>query len=187
MSFSAGVSFLFLTGQPGAGKSTWGRGVADAFGWSYVSIGDRLRKSGYAAELVDRPFGPDEVVSEIVAGVVGGPPGAVVDGYPRKASQVFELERLRDLAGVAVRVVWFEVPELTVLARYANAEYLMSPASGKYGPEGDTCPAGGVYSLPLAAHYREKRAGQQSALRGARSALEECGFPMVYRGLEVAR
>lgn len=179
------MSTLFVSGDPGSGKSTWARGLAEAVGWAYLSTGDELRRRGQAARLASEPFGDDGLVRSIVEEALRGPPGCVVDGFPRKPEQVQLIEHWVRSWKVQARVVWFEASVGQVLARYSAAGYARSARSGKYGPRGEVCPAGGVYELPISEHYMEKRSGQEASLGATLELLSFVDIPLVVRGREL--
>jgi adenylate kinase family enzyme len=168
---------FFVSGDSGAGKSTWIERQLLG-GWAVrptlLSVGDRLRqlegekvRRGSAVPLASAAWGDDDVASSLVAQALAElKPGGVlvVDGFPRRPAQVAVCEWLaREVHHVGV--VWLVVEPEVALARYAAAGFKRSPVSGKYGPEGELCPLGGRFTEPLEEHYLEKRRLQSSDLQ----------------------
>ena len=83
---------IVLMGPPGAGKGTQAVRLVDAFGMTHLSSGDIFRAekaSGselgqqLASYMDDGMLVPDEVVVEMMAGVIGRIDGALMlDGFP---------------------------------------------------------------------------------------------------------
>ncbi len=97
---------LLILGPPGAGKGTQAVRVAEHFGIPAISTGDIFR-----ANIRDRtPLGqkvksiidageyvPDELTNDLVRDRLGQPDareGFLLDGYPRTAAQVVELDEI---------------------------------------------------------------------------------------------
>lgn len=90
---------VILTGRPGSGKGTQAKRLAERFGWTHFSTGDRLKalrdgegpvaasiKETYDAGLLT----PDWFANYLFEGEVLNLPadaGIVCDGYPRTAAQ----------------------------------------------------------------------------------------------------
>jgi adenylate kinase len=94
---------LILMGPPGAGKGTQARFVAEHFGIPAISTGDIFRANvsqgtplGVEAKrFMDAgEYVPDEVTNGMVRDRLAQPDAAafVLDGYPRTADQVAELD-----------------------------------------------------------------------------------------------
>ena len=97
---------LVILGPPGAGKGTQSKLIAAKFGIPAISTGDIFRSN--IAEgtslglLVDGlvksgKYVPDEVTNDLVRDRLGHPdctPGFLLDGYPRTAAQVDELDTM---------------------------------------------------------------------------------------------
>lgn len=94
---------LVIMGPPGAGKGTQATLIAEHFGIPHISTGEIFRRNvGEGTELgttakayMDRgEYVPDEVVNAMVADRLGqddAGKGFLLDGYPRTAAQVAEL------------------------------------------------------------------------------------------------
>lgn len=170
---------LFVSGEAGAGKSTavssWvSRGVPR------LSVGDELRALG--AVEPSRGFGDDDTVRSLVSAFLGmSLAPSVVDGYPRRPHQVAEMLDILTGDGEVVpfraEVWWFVLPVEEAVARYEARSFAWSPRSGKIGPRGASCPAGGVYSEPVGALFRRRRRQQELELALTLAELRqlECG------------
>jgi adenylate kinase len=113
---------LLILGPPGAGKGTQARLIAERFGIPAISTGDIFR-----ANVRDRtPLGvkvkaimdagdyvPDELTNQLVRDRLAEPDatdGFLLDGYPRTADQVRELDTILEQQGHPLQ----HVLELTV-------------------------------------------------------------------------
>ncbi|MGO1173763.1 MAG: adenylate kinase [Actinomycetaceae bacterium] len=113
---------LVLLGPPGAGKGTQAGRVSDALGVPAISTGDIFRANVAAqTELGKRAqrymdageYVPDEVTNEMVRDRLAesdAARGFLLDGYPRTADQVTELDEMLRAAGTTLDAV----AELTV-------------------------------------------------------------------------
>ena len=128
---------VVLFGPPGVGKGTQGGRLAAALGVPAVSTGDLFRahvRNG--TELGDRlsaliasgDYVPDSVTNTMLAERLAEPDvagGFLLDGYPRTADQVAELDRLLALSGTTLDAVVLlaapdEVLEERLLKRAAD-------------------------------------------------------------------
>jgi adenylate kinase len=113
---------LLILGPPGAGKGTQAKRIADQFGIPAISTGDifraNIKNRTELGLLVDEivksgKYVPDEVTNDLVrnrlleADCAGG---FLLDGYPRTAAQVEELDSMLASHGHALDAVL----ELTV-------------------------------------------------------------------------
>ncbi len=113
---------LIIVGPPGAGKGTQAARIAEAYAIPAVSTGDIFRSNikngtelGKQVQeiLASGAYVPDEVTNAIVRDRLEQPDAAsgfLLDGYPRTAAQVDELDRMLADAGHALDAVL----ELTV-------------------------------------------------------------------------
>lgn len=104
---------LLIMGPPGAGKGTQAVGLAEHIGGAHISTGDIFRENvakqtelGRTAEeyMSAGKYVPDEITNAMVRDRLGQPDAAsfVLDGYPRTAEQVAELDDI--LAGIGARL-----------------------------------------------------------------------------------
>ena len=128
---------VVLFGPPGVGKGTQGGRLAAALGVPAVSTGDLFRahvRNGtelgnrLSALIASGDYVPDSVTNSMLAerlaeaDVAGG---FLLDGYPRTADQVAELDRLLALSGTSLDAVVLlaapdEVLEERLLKRAAD-------------------------------------------------------------------
>lgn|GEM_PF-5932387 len=174
------VGVHFVTGDPGAGKSTWARRFAEENRIAYLSTGDAIRKAGLGHTLSEGDFGPDDVVCEAVERFVSDHYNCVIDGYPRRPKQVRELCALMGQEqGRDHRVIYFRVDPVVAVHRYLSLGWMRSVASGAYGPAGERCPADGLYQMAdIAEHYATRRAKQDRDIRETLQELGRCGVPV---------
>lgn len=108
---------VVLFGPPGVGKGTQGGRLAVALGVPAISTGDLFRahvKNGtelgtrLSALIAAGDYVPDSITNTMLAERLAEPDAAVgflLDGYPRTADQVAELDRLLALAGTSLDAV----------------------------------------------------------------------------------
>jgi adenylate kinase len=113
---------LVILGPPGAGQGTQSKRIAARFGIPAISTGDIFRSNISERTplglLVDElvksgKYVPDEVTNDLVRARLRDEdckPGFLLDGYPRTAAQVEELDVMLAEVGTALDVVL----ELTV-------------------------------------------------------------------------
>src|SRR5262245_3554268 len=113
---------LLIMGPPGAGKGTQAVGLAQRIGGAHISTGDIFRENvanptelGQSAQQHTEAatYGPDEVTNAMVRGRLKQP-GAesfVLDGYPRTADQVDELDAILGGLGAKLDAVLLLVVE----------------------------------------------------------------------------
>jgi adenylate kinase len=113
---------LIILGPPGAGKGTQAKRIAAKFGIPAISTGDIFRANiserTELGVLVDEivkagKYVPDEVTNDLVRNRLleaDCEPGFLLDGYPRTAAQVDELDSMLATNGHVLDVVL----ELTV-------------------------------------------------------------------------
>lgn len=115
---------VVLFGPPGVGKGTQGGRLAAALGVPAISTGDLFRahvKNGtelgrrLSALIASGDYVPDSVTNTMLAERLAEPDatgGFVLDGYPRTADQVAELDRLLAQAQVTLdAVLLLEAPD----------------------------------------------------------------------------
>lgn len=110
-------------GPPGAGKGTQAVGLAERIGGAHISTGDIFRENvanetelGQSAKryMDAGRYVPDEVTNAMVRSRLAEPDAAafVLDGYPRTADQVEELDDILDSLGAKLdAVVLLTVPD----------------------------------------------------------------------------
>ena len=108
---------LLLIGAPGAGKGTQAVKLAEAFGIPAISTGDIFRHNvknetelgKLAKSFMDKgEYVPDSVTNDLVRDRLthdDAKPGFLLDGYPRTADQVVELDGMLSAAGTALDAV----------------------------------------------------------------------------------
>lgn len=108
---------LLLIGAPGAGKGTQAVKLADTFGIPAISTGDIFRHNvknetelgKLAKSYMDRgEYVPDSVTNDLVRDRLthdDAKPGFLLDGYPRTADQVVELDSMLSDSGTQLDAV----------------------------------------------------------------------------------
>ncbi|MEN9715094.1 MAG: hypothetical protein RJA35_561 [Actinomycetota bacterium] len=108
---------LLLIGAPGAGKGTQAVKLAETFGIPAISTGDIFRHNvknetelgKLAKSFMDRgEYVPDSVTNDLVRDRLthdDAKPGFLLDGYPRTADQVVELDSMLSDAGTKLDAV----------------------------------------------------------------------------------
>ena len=108
---------LLLIGAPGAGKGTQAVKLAETFGIPAISTGDIFRHNvknetelgKLAKSFMDRgEYVPDSVTNDLVRDRLShddAKPGFLLDGYPRTADQVVELDSMLSDAGTQLDAV----------------------------------------------------------------------------------
>ncbi len=108
---------LLLIGAPGAGKGTQAVQLAETFGIPAISTGDIFRYNvknetelgKLAKSFMDRgEYVPDTVTNDLVRSRLAEPDAAagfLLDGYPRTAEQVTELDGMLETAGTQLDAV----------------------------------------------------------------------------------
>jgi adenylate kinase len=111
------VTRLLLIGAPGAGKGTQAVKLAETFGIPAISTGDIFRDNvknetalgKLAKSFMDRgEYVPDSVTNDLVRDRLtqaDAKSGFLLDGYPRTADQVVELDSMLTDAGTALDAV----------------------------------------------------------------------------------
>jgi adenylate kinase len=111
------VTRLLLIGAPGAGKGTQAVQLAETFGIPAISTGDIFRYNvknetelgKLAKSFMDRgEYVPDSVTNDLVRSRLDeadAADGFLLDGYPRTAEQVVELDGMLAAAGTQLDAV----------------------------------------------------------------------------------
>jgi len=111
------VTRLLLIGQPGAGKGTQAAKLAEAFKIPAISTGDIFRENvknetelgKQAKSVMDRgEYVPDSLTNALVRDRLDwddAKDGFLLDGYPRTADQVEELDRILSDKGESLSAV----------------------------------------------------------------------------------
>lgn len=103
-------------GPPGAGKGTQAVGLAERIGGAHISTGDIFRENvanetelgRTAKQYMDAgQYVPDEITNAMVRDRLAQPDAEsfVLDGYPRTADQVAELDDVLDTLGAKLDAV----------------------------------------------------------------------------------
>ena len=112
-----GIGAVILFGPPGAGKGTQARKIAARYGIPQISTGDMIRDEiRRGTELGKKALGEisagrlvaDELVNGLAASRLAQPDcrrGFLLDGYPRTAGQVGEVDQLLESLGHRTTVV----------------------------------------------------------------------------------
>lgn len=142
------AQILIFLGPPGAGKGTQSRVVATELGIPHISTGDILREAvrkktglGLAAKAkMDKgELVPDAVISPIVEERLARPDcreGAILDGFPRTATQAHFLDGILERTGLG---------EPLVLNIQVETESVIKRLAGRR-----TCPScGEIYNIFL--------------------------------------
>ncbi|WP_313555131.1 adenylate kinase [Miniimonas arenae] len=127
------MSRLVIMGPQGSGKGTQAARIAEALGIPAISTGDIFRaniKGGTELGQLARSYSdrgelvPDEVTNAMVRDRLSQPDavgGFLLDGYPRNAAQVTELDAILAEHGVALdAVIELAVPTEELLERLAH-------------------------------------------------------------------
>lgn len=186
-----------LLGPPGSGKSTQAELLKKALGLVHIDIGSELR----AAAEEDTPFGhtlndtinrrrelvSDEVMAAILKKALSRVPetiGVLIDGAPRRASQIDEVLRVIRASGRTIaKVIFISLSEEESVERiskrylcfgcrqpYIFGKDIFSPdtacsvCGGKIGQRKDDTPAGvrkryGIFhseTLPVIEHFEKE-------------------------------
>jgi adenylate kinase len=107
---------LLIMGPPGAGKGTQAVGLAERIGGAHISTGDIFRENvanetelgTTAKQYMDAgKYVPDEITNAMVRDRLKQPDAAsfVLDGYPRTADQVDELDAILSDMGAKLDAV----------------------------------------------------------------------------------
>ena len=108
---------LLLIGAPGAGKGTQAVKLSETFGIPAISTGDIFRHNvknetelgKLAKSFMDRgEYVPDSVTNDLVRDRLShddAKPGFLLDGYPRTADQVVELDSMLSDSGTQLDAV----------------------------------------------------------------------------------
>jgi adenylate kinase len=121
---------VLLFGPPGSGKGTQAAFIADRFGIAAISTGELFRSECSAGSrlgklacsiLASGHLVPDEVVNEMLAGVLAQPrcrEGFLLDGYPRTVAQAEFLSVLLQRRGLPEPIVLhLDVPASKLVPR----------------------------------------------------------------------
>lgn len=124
---------LILVGPPGAGKGTQASIVSEKLNIPAISTGeifrDEIAKGSDVGEIAaryihDGNLVPDEVTNEILRRRLAEPDtanGFLLDGYPRTADQVEELDKILDEMGTHIdAIVELAIPDEEISARLLN-------------------------------------------------------------------
>ncbi len=124
---------VVLFGPPGVGKGTQGGRLAAALGVPAISTGDLFRAhvangtdlgKRLSALIAAGDYVPDSITNSMLAERLAEPDAAggfLLDGYPRTADQVAELDRLLARSGTSLdAVLLLAAPDEVLLDRLAK-------------------------------------------------------------------
>jgi adenylate kinase len=125
--------YLILLGEPGTGKGTQAKVLAEKRAWLHLSTGEMLRDNvanktelGKAAKTyMDRgALVPDDLVIEMLVERIGqkdASSGFVLDGFPRTVAQAQALDQALEGAGKSVDLaVHISVPDDEIVRRLSG-------------------------------------------------------------------
>lgn len=166
-----------ITGDPGAGKSTLARALAEALGASVWSAGDAARA---LSREVQRgvAWGPEEEMRALMRRAVEAATGPLIlDGWPRRPGQA---QALLEAAGDRwTMTLILRAPAELVLARYrAKGQRMRCPECGWRG-DARRCPLCESLTEDIAHWYTKRRAAQAEELEAALEEVSE----MAKRGM----
>ncbi len=147
------VPVLVVFGCPGAGKGSLAGFLAEDHGFAHLSTGAMMRAWATAGDSPEQlklraglkvgQYGSDElaakIVFETIAGLPGGTPAVILDGYPRNPAQ---LDAWRSAGGGGQAVV-IEVDEDVAVARITDRGTCPLDGTG-YRGVGLPCPRCGT-------------------------------------------
>ncbi len=158
---------LVMLGPPGAGKGTQAARLAEALGAPAISTGDIFRANVAAATELGRTaqqyldagdYVPDDVTNAMVEGRLAEPDAAggfVLDGYPRTAAQVAELDRMLGSCSLALdAVVELTVPTDVIVQRLLKRATEQGRADDTADVIRHRIEVYTEQTAPLAEHYR---------------------------------
>lgn len=166
------VRRVVLLGPPGAGKGTQAVRLAELLGVPAVSTGEIFRRNAREGTELGRTaqryldageYVPDEVTNAMVAARLAEPDatgGFLLDGYPRTAAQVQQLDAVLEAAGTPLDLAL----ELT-----ADEEVVVERLLRRAGTEGRSDDSEDVVRHRLALYARET--GPLAATYDARGQL----------------
>lgn len=128
-----GLLNLVLLGPPGSGKSTQAEFAVKRLGLAHVDMGASLRKvaqepSGFGKKLneiinVRKELVPDSVIVRVLERIFRTIPsrqGLILDGAPRRSSQIAGVEKVfSETERVLMKVIYIRLPEEESVARIA--------------------------------------------------------------------
>jgi adenylate kinase len=136
---------LILLGPQGSGKSTQAKLLVEKIGLVHVDMGASLRSIAKSQSDLGRRVNDtinvrkelvsDELVSQILHHVIGGmdsQQGIILDGAPRKETQITSVEKtLADFGRTVDKVIFITLPEEVSIARIAS-RFACSQCSKSY-------------------------------------------------------
>ena len=170
---------VVLFGPPGVGKGTQGGRLAAALGVPAISTGDLFRAhvangtdlgKRLSALIAAGDYVPDSITNSMLAERLAEPDAAggfLLDGYPRTADQVAELDRVLALSGTALdAVLLLAAPDEVLLDRLTRRAAGAGPL--RRHPGGHHAPTRAVPRRDRAARGALRRRGPRAASRRRR-------------------
>ncbi len=136
------ISTILVSGVRCSGKGTYGRVIAEALNWQYLSVGDILRRRGASGDMaltkVHEPYGAASVnamIARTLSEVHRSNSGLVLDGAPRTVGQLSLVDDWCDVKAL----VWLRVGIVQSIRR-ARVRLLCVDCSWPGNVMNDRCP-----------------------------------------------
>jgi adenylate kinase len=121
---------LVISGPQGSGKGTQAAALCNVLGAVHVASGEAIRAemrkgtplgTTLAGFVTAGRLVPDELVLELIDGLLQPAPAWILDGFPRTEAQARALDQMLDAAGVRIdAVIALEAPDEALVERIAG-------------------------------------------------------------------